>query len=174
MGPFRIRAFTTADHHIVHYHKQCLLINRADGCSDVLPSIHRSMLDVPYKLRPSEIPSGRNLVELTLPNQSVPHRSWWPCLWHWHAHYVFPLGGRRIIFVLIIIIIFLILVSPHFRSVNSNFWTITSRNFIFWPVIVLGEGNKCIVCGGPEVKGQGHTSIWIMLGRRSIANAIGI
>ena len=35
--------------------------------------------------------------------------------------YVFPLGGRRIIFVLIIIIIFLILVSPHFRSVNSNF-----------------------------------------------------
>ena len=34
-------------------------------------------------------------------------------------YYVFPLGGRRIVFVLIII--FLILVSPHFRSVNSNF-----------------------------------------------------
>ena len=34
--------------------------------------------------------------------------------------YVFPLGGRRIVFMLIIII-FLILVSPHFRSVNSNF-----------------------------------------------------
>ena len=64
-----------------------VLINGADGCSVwSLSSIHRSMLDVPYQLFPSEIPIGRNLVELNLPNQSVPHLSWWPCLWNWHAH----------------------------------------------------------------------------------------